>query len=300
MIDRAHAIAARPERHLLARSATCCACPARAAICSTLRSRGADVRVVYSPLDAVRARARQPRSRGGLLRHRLRDHRAGQRDGGRCRRSARASANFSMLVSHVLVPPAIASILQAPGNRVQGFLGPGHVCAVMGFREYEALARALSRADRDHRLRAGRPARKAILAGGAPARGRARRGREPVRARRRAATATRAARALIDEVFEVVRPQVARRRRHPEERLPHPPRVPRARRRAALRGRRHRDPRVAAVHQRARSCAGSRSRRDCPAFGRQCTPRDAARRDHGLGRGRVRRLLPVRPPTRAA
>src|SRR5262249_23524633 len=48
--------------------------------------------------------------------------------------------NFSMLVSHVLVPPAIAAILQAPGNRVQGFLGPGHVCAVMGYREYEALA----------------------------------------------------------------------------------------------------------------------------------------------------------------
>jgi hydrogenase expression/formation protein HypD len=48
--------------------------------------------------------------------------------------------NFSMLVSHVLVPPAMAAILQAPGNRVQGFLGPGHVCAVMGTREYEALA----------------------------------------------------------------------------------------------------------------------------------------------------------------
>src|SRR6185436_19278925 len=48
--------------------------------------------------------------------------------------------NFSMLVSHVLVPPAIAAILQAPGNRVQGFLGPGHVCAVMGYREYESLA----------------------------------------------------------------------------------------------------------------------------------------------------------------
>ena len=45
-----------------------------------------------------------------------------------------------MLVSHVLVPPAIAAILQAPDNRVQGFLGPGHVCAVMGYREYEALA----------------------------------------------------------------------------------------------------------------------------------------------------------------
>jgi hydrogenase expression/formation protein HypD len=49
--------------------------------------------------------------------------------------------NFSLLVSHVLVPPAIETILQAPDNRVQGFLGPGHVCAVMGFAEYEELAR---------------------------------------------------------------------------------------------------------------------------------------------------------------
>jgi hydrogenase expression/formation protein HypD len=48
--------------------------------------------------------------------------------------------NFSMLLSHVLVPPAIASILQTRGNRVQAFLGPGHVCAVVGFREYEVLA----------------------------------------------------------------------------------------------------------------------------------------------------------------
>ena len=48
--------------------------------------------------------------------------------------------NFSVLVSHVLVPPSIASILQSPQNRVQGFLGPGHVCTVMGYREYEPLA----------------------------------------------------------------------------------------------------------------------------------------------------------------
>jgi hydrogenase expression/formation protein HypD len=49
-------------------------------------------------------------------------------------------ANFSMLVSHVLVPPVIAAILQSPANRVQAFLGPGHVCAVMGYREYESLS----------------------------------------------------------------------------------------------------------------------------------------------------------------
>ncbi|MEP6662739.1 MAG: hydrogenase formation protein HypD, partial [Verrucomicrobiota bacterium] len=48
--------------------------------------------------------------------------------------------NYSVLVSHVLVPPSIASILQSPQNRVQGFLGPGHVCTVMGYREYEPLA----------------------------------------------------------------------------------------------------------------------------------------------------------------
>ena len=48
--------------------------------------------------------------------------------------------NFSVLVSHVLVPPAVASILQSPFNRVQGFLGPGHVCTVMGYREYEPIA----------------------------------------------------------------------------------------------------------------------------------------------------------------
>src|SRR5205807_4889666 len=49
--------------------------------------------------------------------------------------------NFSVLVSHVLVPPTIAAILQSPGNRVQGFLGPGHVCTVMGCSEYEPIAR---------------------------------------------------------------------------------------------------------------------------------------------------------------
>jgi hydrogenase expression/formation protein HypD len=49
--------------------------------------------------------------------------------------------NFSALVSHVLVPPAMSAILRAPGNRVRGFLGPGHVCAVMGTSEYRSLAR---------------------------------------------------------------------------------------------------------------------------------------------------------------
>jgi hydrogenase expression/formation protein HypD len=49
--------------------------------------------------------------------------------------------NFSMLVSHVLVPPAMEAILSSPNNRVQGFLAAGHVCTVMGYTEYEPIAR---------------------------------------------------------------------------------------------------------------------------------------------------------------
>jgi hydrogenase expression/formation protein HypD len=53
--------------------------------------------------------------------------------------------NFALLVAHVLVPPAIMAILVSPGNRVQGFLAPGHVCAIQGWTEYEPIAR-------DHRV----------------------------------------------------------------------------------------------------------------------------------------------------
>jgi hydrogenase expression/formation protein HypD len=49
--------------------------------------------------------------------------------------------NFSMLVSHVLVPPAISLLLESPANRVQGFIAPGHVCTVMGYWEYEVLSK---------------------------------------------------------------------------------------------------------------------------------------------------------------
>jgi hydrogenase expression/formation protein HypD len=50
------------------------------------------------------------------------------------------ASNLSILVSHSLVPPSITYILQSPQNRVQGFLGPGHVCTIMGYREYEPIA----------------------------------------------------------------------------------------------------------------------------------------------------------------
>src|SRR5690606_30001424 len=50
-------------------------------------------------------------------------------------------SNFSLLASHVLVPPAIETILSSPGNRVQGFLAAGHVCTITGYDMYESLCR---------------------------------------------------------------------------------------------------------------------------------------------------------------
>ena len=54
--------------------------------------------------------------------------------------AAEGLTNFSEIVSHVLVPPAMEAILASPDNRVQGFLAAGHVCAIMGWQEYEPIA----------------------------------------------------------------------------------------------------------------------------------------------------------------
>ena len=106
----------------------------------TARARGGDVRMVYSPLDAVTLAAQHPdrevvffavgfeTTAPANAMAVLHAHRLGLK-------------NFSLLVSHVLVPPAIAAILSAPDNRVQGFLAAGHVCTVMGTAEYGPLAK---------------------------------------------------------------------------------------------------------------------------------------------------------------
>jgi hydrogenase expression/formation protein HypD len=136
-IDRAHAIAAMPDV-IFTSFGDMLRVPGSRGDLLGLRARGADVRVVYSPLDALaiaRTTDRRvvffgigfettaPANAMALI--------AAKRDG---------VANFAMLASHVLVPPAIASILQAPDNRVEAFLGPGHVCAIAGTRAYDSLA----------------------------------------------------------------------------------------------------------------------------------------------------------------
>jgi hydrogenase expression/formation protein HypD len=138
-IDRAHAIAARPN-------VTFCSfgdmlrVPGSRGDLLQLKSQGCDVRVVYSPLDAVNLAAAHPERRVVFFAIGF-ETTAPPNAMAVWLARKRQLSNFSVLVSHVLVPPAMTAILQAPGNRVQGFLGPGHVCTVMGTTEYEPLAR---------------------------------------------------------------------------------------------------------------------------------------------------------------
>jgi hydrogenase expression/formation protein HypD len=107
----------------------------------TARARGGDVRVVYSPLDALRLAQRHPERQVVFFA-------VGFETTAPATALAVAQArqagvtNFTLLMAHVLVPPAMRAILSSPERRVQGFLAAGHVCAVMGYTEYEPLSLA--------------------------------------------------------------------------------------------------------------------------------------------------------------
>jgi hydrogenase expression/formation protein HypD len=104
-----------------------------------IKGAGGDVRVVYSPLDAVELAAKNLDRQVVFFgvgfettapANAMSVHLA----------KRRGIKNFSLLVSHVLVPPAIEAIMSSPGNKVQAFLAAGHVCSVMGYWEYPPLA----------------------------------------------------------------------------------------------------------------------------------------------------------------
>lgn len=137
LIDRALRIAAQPDV-IFCSFGDMLRVPGSEGDLFAVKSRGGDVRVVYSPLDALRIAQENP-----------------HRDvvffavGFETTAPANAMAvvqakrlglsNFSILVSHVLVPPAMEAILQSPNSRVQAFLAAGHVCTVMGSWQYEPL-----------------------------------------------------------------------------------------------------------------------------------------------------------------
>ncbi len=140
VIDKALDIASRPEV-IFCSFGDMLRVPGSERDLFAVRSEGGDVRVVYSPLDALQIAADNPDREVVFFAigfettapaNAMAVHVAAQR----------GVTNFSVLVSHVLVPPAIEAIVSSPHNRVDGFLAAGHVCSVMGTWQYGPLVEA--------------------------------------------------------------------------------------------------------------------------------------------------------------
>ncbi len=138
LIDRAVAIARRPEV-IFTSFGDMLRVPGTSADLLSVKAAGGDVRMVYSPLDAVKLAQKHPDRQVVFFAVGF-ETTAPANAMAVWQASQLGLANFSILCSHVLVPPAMEAILSAPGNQVQGFLAAGHVCAVMGYWEYEPIA----------------------------------------------------------------------------------------------------------------------------------------------------------------
>lgn len=104
-----------------------------------VKAAGGDVRIVYSPMDAVEIARANPKRQ--VVFFAVGFETTAPANAMAVKRAALDGIeNFSILVSHVLVPPAMEAILSSPANRVQGFLAAGHVCAIMGYRQYGPIA----------------------------------------------------------------------------------------------------------------------------------------------------------------
>ncbi|RMD99884.1 MAG: hydrogenase formation protein HypD [Calditrichaeota bacterium] len=138
-IDKAIAIASRPDV-IFTSFGDMLRVPGSQKDLFMVKSEGGDVRVVYSPLDALKIARENPNKKVVFFAVGFETtapnnamvvwqaHKEGLK-------------NFSILVSHVLVPPAMKALLSSPNNRVQGYLAAGHVCTVMGWEEYIPIAK---------------------------------------------------------------------------------------------------------------------------------------------------------------
>lgn len=138
LIDKAIAIAARPEV-IFTSYGDMLRVPGSERDLFSVRALGGDVRVVYSPLDAVKLAQQNPDREVVFFAIGF-ETTAPPNAMSVSQAQTLGLDNFSVLVSHVRVPPAIHAILGSTHNRVQGFLAAGHVCAVMGYWEYPPIA----------------------------------------------------------------------------------------------------------------------------------------------------------------
>jgi len=138
LIDKAIEIAARPNV-IFTSFGDMLRVPGTSGDLLSAKARGGEVRIVYSPLDALKLAQANPDREVVFFAVGF-ETTAPANAMAVFQAAQQGVTNFSILVSHVLVPPAIEAILGAPGNRVQGFLAAGHVCAVVGYEEYYPLA----------------------------------------------------------------------------------------------------------------------------------------------------------------
>ena len=138
MIEKALCLAARPEV-VFCSFGDMLRVPGLRDDLLTVKARGGDVRIVYSPLDALKL-ARELPDREVVFFAVGFETTAPANALAVYQAATEGLTNFTMLVSHVLVPPAIEALMSSPNRRVQGFLAAGHVCTVMGYHEYEPLA----------------------------------------------------------------------------------------------------------------------------------------------------------------
>ena len=138
MIDKAMAIAALPNV-IFCSFGDMVRVPGSSKDLFSIKSEGGDVRIVYSPLDAVKIARENPAKQVVFFGIGFETTAPANGMAVFVAKQQRLK-NFSMLVSHVLVPPAIQAIMTSPTNRVQAFLAAGHVCSVMGYWQYPPLA----------------------------------------------------------------------------------------------------------------------------------------------------------------
>ncbi len=138
LIDKALAIAAMPEV-IFTSYGDMLRVPGSSGDLFGVRAAGGDVRVVYSPLDALKIAQANPEKQVVFFAIGF-ETTAPANAMSVLQAQALGVDNFSVLVSHVRVPPAMETILGSPRNRVQGYLAAGHVCAVMGYWEYPPIA----------------------------------------------------------------------------------------------------------------------------------------------------------------
>lgn len=138
LIDRAVALAVRPDV-IFCSFGDMIRVPGSAKSLLDAKAAGADVRVVYSPLDAVQLARANPAKQ--VVFFAVGFETTAPANAMAVFQAAKTGvANFSILVAHVLVPPAMEAILGSPRCAVQGFLAPGHVCTIEGYRDYERIA----------------------------------------------------------------------------------------------------------------------------------------------------------------